>query len=162
MNREQILQIHAAARVIQARYDAAFEPWGVRAPEPPLGQDLDTYRRNLAVQAKRLLPENHQLRKVQYRGLQDDTLNAFEPQLLNAVRTHAMDNSTVPYDAPLRRVEVRDQNGLKVVNWIGQRSFIHDFTRPCRRAIIRTPDTHPGWFPKEIPSVWLTGRVKAA
>jgi hypothetical protein len=132
MTRDQLLHMHASARVYQERYDDAFQPWGVRAPAPVLGQDIGTYRRNLAVQAKHLLPEDHNLAKIQYRRMDDSILNNFEPDLLKAVRTHATDNSSVPYDAPLRRVEEVDTNGLKIVKWIGQRSFIHDFTRPGR------------------------------
>jgi hypothetical protein len=38
----------------------------------------------------------------------------------------------VPHDVPLCRVDDIDQNGLKIVKFIGQRSFIHDFARPGR------------------------------
>jgi hypothetical protein len=141
MTREQLLQQHASARVYQERYDNAFQPWGVRAPAPSITQDIDAYRRDLAVKAKRLLPEEHKLRQIQYRRLPDDILNGFEPQLLQAVRTYATDNSSVPYDAPLRRVEERDANGLVSYRYVGQRMFIHDFTRPCRRVVsFRGPD----------------------
>jgi hypothetical protein len=135
MNREQLLQMHASARVYQARYDNAFEPWGARAAAPVLGQDIDTYRRNLLIQAKRLLPEDHQLRKIQVRHLPADILDGFEPQILKACRETATRNDTVPFDAPLRRVEDIDQNGMKIVKWIGQRSFTHDFTREGRRVV---------------------------
>jgi hypothetical protein len=134
MTRQQLLHMHASARVFQERYDSAFAPWGMKAPAPTLGQDIDSYRRDLAVKAKRLLPEVHELAKVQYRSLKDDALNSLEPQLLRAVRTLATDNDSVPYDAPLRRVEKIDGNGNKLVEWIGQRSFIHDFARPGRRV----------------------------
>jgi hypothetical protein len=46
-----------------------------------------------------------------------------------------------------------------------ERSFCADPAygfRPGRVAKIRTPDTHPGWFPKEIPSVWMSGNAKVA
>jgi hypothetical protein len=132
--------------VYQERYDNAMQPWGVRAPAPTLGQDIEVYRRNLAVQAKRLLPDGHELKEVQYRAMPDSILNKFEPDLLSAVHSTASQNDTVPFDAPLRRVEEVDQNGLKIVKWIGQRSFIHDFTRPGRRARIRNPSTEPQWF----------------
>lgn len=145
MNREQILQMHASARVYQERYDNVLQPWGVRAPAPTLGQDIDAYRRNLAVQAKRLLPDDHELKKVQYRGLPSDAFEGYEPQLLRAVRTVASDNSTVPYDAPLRRIEDVDTNGLKIIKWVGQRWFGRDFTREGRRVVtFRQPVDHQG------------------
>ena len=44
--REQLLQAHASARVYQERYDHSFQPWGMRAPEPVVGEPVDDYRRN--------------------------------------------------------------------------------------------------------------------
>jgi hypothetical protein len=85
MTREQILQMHASARVYQQRFDSAFEPWGMRAKSPVIGEDVNEYRRSLAVQGKRLLPENHKLRAVQYRALKADIYEVLEPQLLKAV-----------------------------------------------------------------------------
>ena len=61
MTREQLLQMHNSARVYQQRYDDAFFAWGVRAKAPTLGEDIDIYRRHLAVMGKKLLPENHDL-----------------------------------------------------------------------------------------------------
>ena len=134
MTREQILQMHASARVLQERYDSALEPWGVRARAPTLGEHIDNYRRDLAVQTKKLLPENHELRKPQYRSMPNDVFEVMEPQLLSAARSTAYRADTVPLDAPLRRVEERDANGMKTVKFIGQRSFIHDFKAPVRRV----------------------------
>jgi hypothetical protein len=135
MTREQILQQHAAGRVFQERYDSALEPWGVRARAPTLGEDIANYRRDELVRIKKLLPDNHELRKVQIRQLRDDAIDAFEPQILKAARETARRADTVPVDAPLRRVEHTDGNGMKVVDFIGQRSFIHDFNRQGRRVV---------------------------
>lgn len=63
MTREQLLQVQASARVYQTRADEAFEPWGMRAPAPVLGEDPDDYRRKLMILAKNQLPESHELRK---------------------------------------------------------------------------------------------------
>ena len=73
--REQLLQMQASGRVYQERYDQAFQPWDQRAPSPVIGEDIADYRRKLAIQAKRLLPEGHELRAVQFRALADDVLN---------------------------------------------------------------------------------------
>jgi hypothetical protein len=145
MSRDQLMQIQASARVYQERADNALMPWDIRAPHPVLGEDIAKYRRDLAVMLKRQLPENHQLRKVQYRRLDDAMLSVFEPQLLKAVRDAANDPSTVP-PGQMRRVVEVDEGGTKIVKWIGQRSFIEDLKAPAYRARIRTPDTHPGWF----------------
>jgi hypothetical protein len=98
-----------------------------------LGQDIDDYRRDLAVQAKRLLPDGHELRNIQYRRLPADAFNQFEPQLLAACRDSARRPDAVP-QGQLRRFEDVDGNGLKVVSWVGRQSFVHDFTRPGRRV----------------------------
>jgi hypothetical protein len=99
-----------------------------------LGEDIAKYRRDLAVKLKRLLPEAHQLRKVQYRRLDDAILSAFEPDLYRAVHDIAYDRDSVP-EGETRRVVQIDSNGMKVVNYIGNHSFVHDFTRPGRRVL---------------------------
>ena len=134
MNREQLLRAQASARIFQERADNALQLWNMRAPAPVLGQDVREYRRDLAVKLKKQLPENHKLRKVQYRGLDDQTLGVFEPQLFKAVRDAANDPSTVPPGEYRCVVEV-NQGGTKIVNWIGPRSFTDEFTRPGRRVV---------------------------
>ena len=56
MTREQLLQVQASARVYQTRADEAFEPWGMRAPAPVLGEDPDDYRRKLGPPARAFYP----------------------------------------------------------------------------------------------------------
>jgi hypothetical protein len=134
MTREQLMQVQASARIFQERADDALAPWDIRAPHPTLGQDIDTYRRNLDIMLKRQLPEEHQLRKVQYRRCDNATLDIFEPQLYRAVRDAANDPSTVP-PGEFRRVVEVDQGGTKIVKWIGQQSFVKQFTRPGRQVV---------------------------
>jgi hypothetical protein len=109
--------MNASARIYQERYDNAFQSWGVRAKGPVLGEDIDTYRRDLAVQAKKLLPDDHKYRKVQYRRLDDAVLNNLEPQLLKAVTEAGRRNDSVPLDAPLREVHERGPNGEHVIKF---------------------------------------------
>jgi hypothetical protein len=99
-----------------------------------------------SAKTKKQLPDDHPLRGVQIRQLRDDALAALEPQIYDACQKAARRADTVPEDALLRRVESIDGNGLKVVDWVGQRIFVHDFTRPGRQARIRNPDRDPGWF----------------
>ena len=59
LTRDQLLQVNAAARSYQAIYDEAFKSWGIRAQAPAYCDSVEAvgeFRRNLAVQAKRLLP----------------------------------------------------------------------------------------------------------
>jgi hypothetical protein len=134
LTREEILQMQSAARVYQERADNALAPWDIRAPAPVLGEDIAKYRRDLAVKMKRLLPEGHQLRELQYRRMPNDAFTVFEPQLYRTVRDIAYDPDSVP-EGETRRVVSIDSNGMKVVNYVGNHSFVHDFTRPGRRVV---------------------------
>jgi hypothetical protein len=133
MTRDQLLQMQASGRVYQERYDNALAPWDQRAPSPTLGEDLDSYRRNTLVKIKRLLPDDHELRKIQIRKMPGDVLNVFEPQILQACRTEAYNPKTVPVGEFRRVVEI-DSNGMKLVRWIGQESFVRAMSRPGRRV----------------------------
>ena len=130
MSRDQLLQMQASARTLQARYDDVLSPWGVRARAPTLGEDPREYQRDLAVRAKKQLPDGHPLRGVQFRGLRADAFAALEPQLLAAVRDSAMRPDAVP-QGTIERREKTDSNGFKAVHWLGTHSFIKDL--PCYR-----------------------------
>src|SRR5262245_29052665 len=118
MTRAQLLQAQSAARVYQERADNALSPWNMRAPAPVLGQDVHEYRRDLAVKLKKQLPEDHSLRKVQYRRLDDDILSNFEPELYAAVRAEAHNPATVP-PGQMRKIEKVNQGGTRFVEYIG-------------------------------------------
>jgi hypothetical protein len=133
MTREQILRQQASGRVFQERYDNALQPWDQRAPAPVLGENIDTYRRNTLVKMKKLLPEGHELRQVQIRQISNDVLDVFEPQILQACRAEAYNAASVPL-GEMRRVIELDPNGLKIVSYIGQESFVREMGRPGRRV----------------------------
>jgi hypothetical protein len=106
----------------------------MRAKSPVIGEDVNEYRRSLAVQGKRLLPEDHRLRAVQYRSLQADAYEVLEPQLLKAVAEYGNRNDSVPIDAPLRQVTETSKNGVKITKFLGQRSFVEQFKSIPRRV----------------------------
>jgi hypothetical protein len=135
MTYDQQLRVRDAARVIQERYDSAFEPWDRRADAHTIGADFYEYQRDLAVKAKKYLPEDHELRKLQYRRMPNDVFQQFEPQLLKAVRDAAHDPDTVPLGQMRRVVEVDSNTGMKIVKWIGRESFVKDMTRAGRRVL---------------------------
>jgi hypothetical protein len=145
--RQHQLRVQQSLRVIQERADDAFAPWDFRAPTPVLGCDPDEYRRSLLIKAKKLLPGDNRLRHVEVRKLPSNALERFEDMIYPAAKATAYDRDSVA-DGETRRVVQTDTNGMKIINWVGNRSFIHDFARPGHRARIRTPDTHPGWFVK--------------
>lgn len=146
MTYDQLMRQQNSARVIQEQYDNVFKSWGMSAPAPVVGESVGDYDRRLAVLGKKQLPEDHPLKKIQFRALGDDAFPVYKAQLLPAIGQEAYNPNTVPEDAPLRRVESRDGNGLTMVDWVGRRSFIFDFVRPGRRARIRNPDREPSWF----------------
>jgi hypothetical protein len=137
--REDLLRAHASARVYQERYEQAFTPWGMRAPEPIVGEPVDDYRRNLAEKATRLLPDGNNLKPVQFRALKNDALDILEPQLIKECGQAAYRADSVPL-GQMRRVEERDANGNKTIRFIGQECFVRDLMPPSRRVIgFRTP-----------------------
>jgi hypothetical protein len=91
------------------------------------------------VKAKRLLPDAHELKAVQFRALQDDALDRFEPQLIKDCGQAAYRSDSVPL-GQMRRVEETDTNGSKMVKWIGQQCFVRDMMPPSRLVLgFRTP-----------------------
>jgi hypothetical protein len=131
---DQTMRLQAAARVYQQRYDDALSPWDLRAPAPVLGEDIAEYRAKLAILAKHQLPPDHQLRKVQYRRLDSAIFDNFEPQLLRACRQEAYNPATVP-PGEYRKVVELDGNGMRMVRWVGQESFVKDMGRHGRRVV---------------------------
>ena len=134
--RENLMALQATARSFQSRADDALEPWGLRARAPVLGENLDTYRRDLLVQCKRQLPDSSELRQVQVRALPDSALPQFERMIYDGCKSAAHLPDSVP-EGQLRRIEDVDRNGLKIIKWVGNHHFVKDFTIPGRKVRIR-------------------------
>jgi hypothetical protein len=152
----------ARAREWQAHYQTQLEPYGGgQVPAPVYGESTNAYRRKMCKQFKRqFLPQTHALWDVSFTGtdrIPSDALDPFENQLIEACKTEAYNPSTVPIGT-LRQITKLDNNGHKIIEFVGQESFVKQMGIPGRRAKIRNPTTDPGWFPREVPSVWLTGR----
>jgi len=128
-----------AARKFQEFYDNTLRKVGMRAPQPTLGQTVNQYRREtrretLRTIKKTFLPQNHELYRIQFRGLPADVLNPFEAQLLNAVVVEANNPAHVP-PGELRKIEELDEYGkLKTIRWVGRESFVKEMGRPGRRV----------------------------
>jgi hypothetical protein len=149
LTREQQLKLVGAARHYQSQFNDAYQSWGVNAEAPVLSDSVtavDDYVRNECVRAKKLLPMTDvrsapgeptfgELRRVQYRQLDHDALGVLMPSLLKAVSAAGKRNDSIPFDAPLREIHERDENGSHVVRFLGQRSFVHDYKAPVRRVI---------------------------
>jgi hypothetical protein len=124
--------VQAAARQYQARADDAFAPWNMRAPAFVAGESLSDYRRRLARLAQRQLPDDHKLRSIRLKALDDDVFTPFEPQIYAACKEAGNRPDSAAPDE-LRMVERIDPgNGQKTIEFLGTRSFVHDFKAPIR------------------------------
>jgi hypothetical protein len=125
-----------AARQYQEFYDNVTRQVGLRAPQPVLGQTVNDYRRETCRMLKKaFLPRDHDLYKVNWRGLRNDALQALEPQLLTAVPVEANNPMTVP-PGEFRKVEELDESGsLRIRKFIGPESFVKQMGRPGRRVV---------------------------
>jgi hypothetical protein len=125
-----------ACRQFQEYYDNYLREVGVRAPPPTLGQTVSDYRRETCRRFKRtFLPPIHDLYQVNYRGLRNDSLQALEPQLLEACVTEANNPNTVT-PGEFRKIEVRNPYGqLQMTKFIGPECFVKQMGRPGRRVV---------------------------
>jgi hypothetical protein len=135
-----------AARSYQAHYDEVLRQVGMRAPAPVLGQTVNEYRREtLRTVKKAFLPSNHELYKVQFRGLPADALKGFEPQLLAAAVVEANNpNHVAPGE--FRQVQELDALGqVRSIRFVGPESFVKQMGRPGRRVVsFRVPEDPSG------------------
>jgi hypothetical protein len=150
----------------QKFFDDHLRDVGATAPPFIPGQTSDDYIRESCRTFKRtFLPQNHDLYRVQWRdrdGLRSDALHVLVPQLMDACKREAENPNTVT-PGEFRKITRRNPYGQVTEHvFIGPESFVKRMGRPGRLARIRNPTTDPGWFPRETPSVWLTGRKTAA
>ena len=125
-----------ASRKYQEYYDETLRNIGARAPQPILGQTVNDYRRETLRTIKRtFLPQNHDLYKVNYRGLKADALDVLEPQLLQTAKVEAFNPNTVTPGEFREITKVNPANGYKEHLFIVPRSFVFYMMRPGRRVI---------------------------
>ena len=150
----------ARAREWQEHFQRELDPYGGgQMPSPVYGEFANKALRKMCVKVKRqFLPQQHPLYQVQYKGLPADALGPFVNKLIEACKTEAYNPATVPPGEFRQITKIDTANGHKSIEFVGQELFVKQMGIPGRRAVIRNPTTHPGWFPKEVPSVWLTGR----
>src|SRR3974390_2419076 len=92
---EREMRQRSIATAYQQRADSVFAEWGTRAKQRVEGEDPEDYRRNLCVQAKKLLPYSddrpapdlptfRELRRVKLWGLDRNGFEAMEPMIYRA------------------------------------------------------------------------------
>jgi hypothetical protein len=95
----------------------------MRARGPTLGENPDTYRRDLLIQAKKLIPGDNELRRAQIRQLPRDALRQFEDMIYPVAKATAYSADSVPR-GEMRPIQETDSNGLKMTRWIGRECFV--------------------------------------
>jgi hypothetical protein len=121
----------------RSRPNEALRNIGARAPQPTLGQSVNDYRRETLRTIKRTFLQNHELGKINCRGLASDALGVFEPQLLAAAKVEAFNPASVA-PGEFRMITKRDpNNGQEVRDFIGPRHFTWDMTRVRGRTTLR-------------------------
>jgi hypothetical protein len=154
MTDAQLKRQQDGARHYQRLYDDALQLVGMRAPEPTLGQSVNDYRRESLRTMKKAFLQNHELNKVNMRGLPDDALPIFEGKVLTAVPVEAFNPMNVP-KGQIKEIVQTQPNGQKIHQFIGQDSFVRDMTVPGRRVrafckhVETVQDFRPktGWAP---------------
>jgi hypothetical protein len=136
----------------QQRADSVFAEWGTRAKHRVEGEDPEDYRRDLAVQAKKLLPYSddkpapdlpsyRDLRKLKLWSLDRQTFENFEPMIYRAAAAAYARNDTCPRDGSLREViKVDPVTGYKEIKfYLKSSEFVSDFSMSWRDVNDRRP-----------------------
>jgi hypothetical protein len=123
------------ARQWQEKFDRTLEELGARADSPVLGQTCNDYiRESFRTMKRTFLPQNHDVYKMNMRGLPADALvPTWESLLKPAIQQEAFNPATVP-PGQFREIKRTDANGQKVHVFIGQDSFVKQLGRPGRRV----------------------------
>jgi hypothetical protein len=130
----------------QKRADDCFSNWGTKAKQRVEGQDPEDYRRDLCVQAKKLLPYSddkpspdstatfRELRKLKLWSMPADIFRGFEPMIYQAAAVaYARDDTTAPGE--LREVvKVDPATGYKEHRFYGREHFVRSMNREGRRV----------------------------
>jgi hypothetical protein len=117
-------------------YNKELSDIGWVSPTPKADQKGGNYRRtSLQYFADHLLPQRHELAKMNYLDMPYDILRTFEPQVLKACVDEYQNPNNVPR-GELRKIERRDGYGhVRAIDFIGRESFVKAMGRPGRRVV---------------------------
>jgi len=117
-------------------YNRELRDIGWEAPTPKAGQMGGNYRRtSLQYFADSLLPQRHELAKVDYLDIPYDAVRILEPQVLRACVTEYQNPNNVP-SGELREIKRSDGYGhVRAIDFIGPESFVKAMGRPGRRVV---------------------------
>jgi hypothetical protein len=95
-------------------------------------ETVDDYRWRLVKEAQKRLPEDHKWYGKKLGSLWNNGFEQVENDIYRDVRTAGERPDSAP-EGQLREVtKVNPSNGLKFVEFLGKRSFIHDLKSPVR------------------------------
>jgi hypothetical protein len=143
-----------------AYYDEELRDYGARPPEPIMGQSKRGYQRKALGTMQRIgIPQIDKLSVIDLNKLDGATIDALEPQILQACKNFAEDPSTV-LPGEFRQVKVHNPYTGRVdaIKFIGPESFVKQFARPGRPV-------KSFWAPKdsqgrELQPLNMSGRPK--
>jgi hypothetical protein len=156
---QQEAEVQSRLSRYQSVYDPILEPLRRAAPPPQQGESVNEYRRRSLGFIQQFLPPSSEWKNVSLDGCMSDSLNAIEPQILNAARRVATDPRMLA-QTPAARPDTADGT-LRMVELNGVRTFhpgepganfVKMFTRPGRRVLSFTTDNGRwnaatgGWF----------------
>jgi hypothetical protein len=130
------------------RYDAVFQPFGRRAPEPAADDAPPDYRRRLIGHGLSMLPSNHEMVGIDPEELGPSAVVPIEQKLFEALQQEAENPSyeNLPdtvNDPRAKRETYADDSGRKVITFHAKTSFVKDFAaRPQR--VLRICDPNKG------------------
>jgi hypothetical protein len=119
-------------------YNKELSDIGFQAPTPKAGQKGGNYRRqSLQTFADSLLPQLHELAKVDYFDIPYDTVKILEPQVLRACVTEYQNPNNVPPGELREIIKIHPQSGHKMNLFIGREHFVKQMPnyRPGRRVV---------------------------
>ena len=141
LNDQQLDYQQRSARVYQERFDGPLRKIGMRAPQPVLGQDPNSYRREVLRTIKRTFLGHHELGKINMRGLPDEVFPQFEQQVIDAALVEAYNPKNNAPGETLRKIEELDDYGkVRQIRFVGEQCFTKQLGREGRRVVSFTTD----------------------
>jgi len=113
-----------AARKFQEFYDNTLRKIGMRAPQPVLGTTVNDYRREtLRTIKKTFLPTDHELYRVQFRGLPADVLNPLRHSFLVPPLPRPIIPRTSPPASYVRLKNLMNTENSKPLNGLAKKAL---------------------------------------
>jgi hypothetical protein len=131
-------------REYQARYDEAFQAFGVQTPAPVDDESPGRYRRRLFESLQRKLPDSNEWASTRADDIPASARSNIEALIIEAAKSEGLRPSAanLPRDGMVSRTRVDDMNG-KSIEWFGRESFIKSMGRPGR-PVLRIIDRKSG------------------